>query len=140
MDVPSARPFFNEEDIKAISSEICSLLRSGQLVLGPQTRKFEESFREYCGIKYAVAVSSCTAALEISLRYFDVKNSEVIIPTNTFITTGNAVIYGGGTLILADIKPNTLCLDPADLLRKITPKTKGVIVVHIGGLPCRNVG
>ena len=86
-----------------------------------------------------MAVSSCTAALEISLRYFDVKNSEVIIPTNTFITTGNAVIYGGGTLILADIKPNTLCLDPADLLRKITPKTKGVIVVHIGGLPCPDI-
>jgi len=136
MDIPSARPFFNEEDIKAISLQISAILKSGQLVLGPNTERFEQLFKSYCGTKHAVAVSSCTAALEIVLRYFDIETKEVIVPTNTFITTGNAVIYSGGILILADIKSDTLCLDPADLLKKITSNTKGVIVVHIAGLPC----
>jgi perosamine synthetase len=93
-------------------------------------------FREYCGVRNAVAVSSCTAALEIALRYFDVKGKEVIVPTNTFIASSNVVSYSGGSPILADIKADTLCLDPTDLLKRITSRTKGVIAVHIAGLPC----
>jgi dTDP-4-amino-4,6-dideoxygalactose transaminase len=136
MEIPSTKPYFREEDIQAISDQVRSILRSGRLILGDYTQTLEESFREYCGVKHAVAVSSCTAALEIVLRYFDVKGKEVIVPTNTFIASSNAVIYSGGIPILADIKADTLCLDPADLLRRITPATKGVIVVHIAGLPC----
>ncbi|MCJ7743496.1 MAG: DegT/DnrJ/EryC1/StrS family aminotransferase, partial [Dehalococcoidales bacterium] len=116
MEIPTTKPFFSEEDIERISDEVCSILRSGQLILGDYTRTLEESFREYCGVRHAVAVSSCTAALEIALRYFDVRGKEVIVPTNTFITTSNAVIYSGGVPILADIKSDTLCLDPADFL------------------------
>jgi dTDP-4-amino-4,6-dideoxygalactose transaminase len=74
--------------------------------------------------------------LEITLRYFDVKDKEVILPTNTFIATSNAVIYAGGTLILVDIKPETLCLDQNEIVNKMTEKTKGIIVVHLAGLPC----
>jgi len=136
MEIPSTRPFFSEEDIEKISDEVRSILRSGQLILGKYTQTLEESFREYCGVRHAVAVSSCTAALEIVLRYFNVKGKEVIVPTNTFIASSNAVIYSGGIPILADIKADTLCLDPVNFLKKITPGTKGVIVVHIAGLPC----
>ena len=136
MNIPSTRPFFSEEDILAISSEVCSILRSGRLILGPYTQKFEELFQKYCGVKHAIAVSSCTSALEITLRYFNIKDKEVIVPTNTFIATSNAVIYSGGTPILIDIKPETLCLDPNELFNKVTDKTRGVIVVHISGLPC----
>ena len=136
MDIPSTRPFFSEIDIQTISGEISSILRSGQFILGPYTKKFEELFQAYCGVKHAIAVSSCTAALEISLRRFDVVGKEVIVPTNTFVSTGNAVIDSGGILTLADIRAETLCLDPSDLLRRITSKTRGVIVVHIAGLPC----
>ncbi len=136
MEVPSTKPYFSEDDIETISSEIRSILKSGRLILGSYTTKFEEAFREYCGVKHAVALSSCTAALEIVMRYYDITNQEVIVPTNTFIATGNSVIYNGGTLVLADIKPETLCLDPSDMLKRITPKTRGVIVVHIAGLPC----
>jgi perosamine synthetase len=114
-------------------------LRSGRLILGPYTQELEETFRDYCGVRYAVAVSSCTAALEIALRYFDVKEKEVIVPTNTFIASSNAVIYSGGIPVLADIKADTLCLDPDDFLKKITSRTKGVIVVHIAGLPCPEI-
>ncbi len=136
MEIPSTKPFFNEEDIEKISEDIRLILRSGRLILGPYTQKLEEDFREYCGVKHAVAVSSCTAALEIALRYFNVAGKEVVVPTNTFIASSNAVIYSGGTPVLAEIKPDTLCLDPVDLLNRITPETKGVIVVHIAGLPC----
>jgi len=139
MEIPSTRPFFSEEDIKAILDEIRSILRSGQLILGPYTQKLEQSFREYCGARHAVAVSSCTAALEIALRYFNVRGKEVIVPTNTFIASSNAVIYSGGIPVLADIKSDTLCLNPTDFLKRITPETKGVIVVHIAGLLCPEI-
>jgi perosamine synthetase len=139
MEIPSTRPFFSEEDIEGISVEIRSILRSGRLILGPYTEKLEESFKDYCGVNYAVAVNSCTSALEISLRYFDVAGKEVIVPTNTFIASANAVIFSGGVPVLADIKADTLCLDPAELVKRITPRTKGVIVVHIAGLPCPDI-
>ncbi len=139
MRVPTTKPYFKEEDLPGLLQEISSVLKSGRLILGPQTRKLEEDFAAYCGVKRAVAVSSCTAALEIALRYFNVSGKEVIVPTNTFVATSNAVIYAGGHPVLADIKSDTLCLDPSDMARRITPETKGVIVVHVAGLPCPDV-
>jgi perosamine synthetase len=139
MQIPSTKPFFSEGDIEEILDKVRSILRSGRLILGPFTHKLEASFRDYCGVKHAVAVSSCTAALEIALRYFNVAGKEVIVPTNTFIASSNAVIYSGGTPVLADIKSDTLCLDPADLLKRMTAETKGVIVVHLAGLPCPDI-
>ncbi|VVB97658.1 UDP-4-amino-4-deoxy-L-arabinose--oxoglutarate aminotransferase [uncultured archaeon] len=134
MKIPSTMPFFRENDIHEISEELQKILRNGRLILGPYTREFERNFREYCGVKHAVAVSSCTAALEIVLRYFDVKGKEVIVPTNTFVATSNAVVYSGGTPVLVDINPDTLCMDPRALIENITPETKGVIIVHIAGI------
>lgn len=139
MQLPSTKPYFSEEDIQDISKEIRDILQSGRLILGPYTRQFEEDFRAYCGVNYAIGVSSCTAALEIALRYFDVSGKEVIVPTNTFIATSNAVIYAGGKPVLADMNPDTLCIDTEDLITKITEKTKGVIVVHVAGLPCPEI-
>ncbi|MDD5702412.1 MAG: DegT/DnrJ/EryC1/StrS family aminotransferase [Dehalococcoidales bacterium] len=139
MEVPSTRPYFSDADIAAISGDINSILKSGRLILGPFTEKFENAFKEYCGVKYAVAVSSCTAALDIVLRYFIVSGKEVIVPTNTFIATSNPVIYNGGLPVLADIKADNLCLDPAEITRRITPRTRGVIVVHLGGMPCSDI-
>jgi perosamine synthetase len=140
MVIPSAKPFFSEEDIQAISEKVRSILKKGQLVLGQHTEEFEKLFGDYCGVKHAVAVSSCTAALEIVLRYFNVREKEIIVPTNTFISTCNAVIYAGGNPILADIKADTLCIDPDEVLRRMTDRTVGVIVVHVAGLPCPQIG
>lgn len=134
MKIPSTMPFFRENDIQEISEEVQNILKNGRLILGPYTYEFEENFGEYCGVKHAIAVSSCTAALEIVLRYFDVGGKEVIVPTNTFIATSNAVLYSGGIPVLTDINPDTLCMDPDSLLKNITPKTKGVIIVHIAGI------
>lgn len=134
MKIPSTMPFFRETDIQEISEGLHGILKNGRLILGPYTQEFEKNFREYCGVKHAIAVSSCTAALEIVLRYFDVRGKEVIVPTNTFVATSNAVVYSGGTPVLTDINPDTLCMDPGALLKNITPRTKGVIIVHIAGI------
>lgn len=132
--IPASKPYFPKQDRTEIATEITRILEEGTLTQGPWVRKLEQSFAEYVGTKYAVATNSGTGALEILLRYFDVEDCEVIVPTNTFLATGNAVIFAGGTPVLADINAETLCIDPGEILRRITPKTKGVIVVHIAGL------
>ena len=91
-------------------------------------------------VKYAVGVNTGTAALEVALRHFGVKDREVIVPTNTFISTPNSVIFAGGKPVLADMREDTLCIDPEDVKRKVTSKTAGVIVVHIAGLVCPQIG
>lgn len=139
MEIPSTKPFFKEEDIQAILDQVHTILQNGTLILGPYTQRFEEGFGEYCGVKHAIAVSSATAALEIALRYYNIRGKEVIVPTNTFIASSNAVIYSGGTPVLADIRSDSLCLDPEDVLKRITPRTRGVIVVHIAGLICPQI-
>ncbi len=78
---------------------------------------------------------SATAALDISLRYCDVKNCEVIVPTNTFISCANVVLYSGGTPVFADMDPTSFCIDINDVKKKITPKTKAIMLVHLSGLP-----
>lgn len=132
--VPAAKPFFSDGDIKKILSDIDASLRSGALTSGPNVKKFEDSFSQYIGVKHAIAVNSGTSSLEIPLRYFDVKNKEVIVPTNSFVASANAVYFAGGRPVLADIREDTLCLDPDDLEKRITSKTKGVIIVHLAGL------
>jgi len=134
LEIPNARPFFNDEDIDDILNDIRKSLKSGILTLGPNIEKFENQYAKYIGTKHAVTLNSGTSALEVALRYFDVKNKEVIVPTNTFVACANAIIFAGGKPILCDIKAETLCIDPDDLRKKITPKTKGVIVVHLAGL------
>lgn len=130
--IQSARPVF--PDVPGVLSDLEQVLRSGRLMLGPYLERFESEFAQAIGCRYAIGVNSCTTALEIVLRYLGVNGAEVIVPTNTFIATANAVLAAGGTLVLTDINPDTLCLDLANLQRAVTSKTKAVIVVHIGGL------
>jgi perosamine synthetase len=139
MNVPAAKPFFPNEDIEGILMDIENALKTGILTLGSKVKKFEALFAEYTRVGHAVAVNSGTSALEIALRYFDIKDREVIVPTNSFVASANTVIFAGGKPVLADIKPDTLCIDPDDALRRITPKTKGVMVVHLAGLICPQI-
>jgi dTDP-4-amino-4,6-dideoxygalactose transaminase len=134
--IRSAFPFFDEESIGKILRDIESVLRSGVLTDGQHVKDFERLFAEYVGVEHAVAVSSGTSALEIALRYFELKGREVIVPTNTFVATPNSVLFAGGTPIFADIREDTLCIDPDDVEKKISQRTAGVIVVHVAGLVC----
>jgi len=114
-------------------------LKEGRLASGPRVQELERKFCEYTKQKYAVAVNSGGSSLEISLRYFGVTNREVIVPTNTFVATPNSVIFAGGRPVFADIREDTLCIDPDDVKKRISSKTAGVIVVHIAGLVCPQI-
>ncbi len=135
----SSRPYFPEDNLQVILRDVETCLRSGVLTGGPHLESFEQAFAEYNHVKYAVGVNSGTASLEISLRHFGVKDKEVIVPTNTFISTPNSVFFAGGKPVFADMREDTLCIDPEDVKRKLTSNTAAVIVVHIAGLVCPQI-
>lgn len=117
--------------------EVVASMKSGWLGTGPKVHKFEEMYKEYKGSKYAMALNSCTAALHLSLLAIGIKpGDEVIVPTMTFTSTANVVIHTGGIPIFADCKKDTMNIDPEDIKRKITPRTKAIIPVHFAGRAC----
>lgn len=132
--VSGARPMFHDEDVPQLLARLEQIIRGGRLIFGENTREFEESFREFVGTQHAVSVNSCTTALEIVMRFYGVKGREVIVPTNTFASCVKAIMYAGGTPVLADMNPHTFCLDTEDAISRINSKTAGIIVVHIAGL------
>jgi dTDP-4-amino-4,6-dideoxygalactose transaminase len=134
MRVPAASIVFSDEDIAEALSLIESSLRSGQLTLGKHGQAFEEAFAARCGRKHAIAVSSGTSAIEIVLRSLDVGGKEVIVPDNTFFATAAAVAHAGGTPVFADADRETLAISVDDVLARVTEKTAGVVIVHIGGI------
>ena len=131
--IAAAKPDFRSEDLAEILPAVEAILRSGRLILGPYTHHFEEAFRKYVGAEHAVAVSTCSAALQIVFRYLKVRDREVIMPTNNFVGVVSAVMYEGGTPVLADMDPNSFCMDTDDALARITPRTAGIVAVHIAG-------
>jgi len=103
---------------------------------GKYIAAFEESFAKFCNVKHAVAANNGTTALHLALVALDLKpGDEVIIPTVTYIATANAVRYCGATPVLVDVCADTMNIDPNDIERKITSKTRGVIPVHLYGHP-----
>ncbi len=135
----SALPFFDDDSIKGILNDTRDTLKNGSLSHGIHVPEFEKQFARYTQTKHAIAVSSGTAALEIMLRFFNVENKEVIVPTNTFVATPTAVILSGGRPVFTDMNADTLCTDLANVKKKVTSKTAGVIVVHIAGLICPEI-
>jgi len=132
--------FFPQEDVIQIQSDVEKILKSGMLTLGEYTKLFESDFEGMCGAKHAVAVNSGTSALEIALRALGLKRGdEVLVPTNTFSATASVVYFAGGKPVLTDVDPNTLCVNAENVQKYMTPETKGVIVVHIGGLVCPHI-
>jgi perosamine synthetase len=140
MNISASFPYFSDDSLTAILADVGLMLKSGRLTDGPYSQEFERRFAAYNNVEYAVAVSSGSAALDVALRHFKLQGSEVIVPTNTFVSTPNSVIFAGGKPVFADMNPNTLCIDVEDVKRKVTPKTAGVIVVHIAGLVCPQIG
>ena len=127
------RPQIGEEEI----AEVVATLRSGWLGTGPKVAAFEAEFARYCGIGHALALSSCTAALQLGVQSLDLDpGDEVIVPSLTFVATANAVIHAGALPVLADVDPVTWNLDLADVERRITPRTRAVLAVHFAGRPC----
>jgi len=134
---PSGVPLYDlrlePEDVRAVME----VLESGWLTLGPRTHEFETAFASHLGVRHAVAVSSCTAALHLAYLAAGVgPGDEVIVPSLTFAATAAAVIYCGGTPVFADILgPHDFGLDPDDVEHRIGPRTKAVCAVHFAGYP-----
>jgi dTDP-4-amino-4,6-dideoxygalactose transaminase len=117
--------------------EVVATLRSCWIGTGPRVAAFEVAFRDYVGAGHAVAVNSCTAGLHLAMLAAGLKpGDEVIVPSMTFAATANAVIHAGGRPVLADVDRRTMCLDAADVARRITARTRAVIPVHFAGRPC----
>jgi len=133
MDIPYSCQCIDEEDIAAVSDA----LRSRLITSGPLVNQFESLFASYVDSTESVAVSSGTAALHAAMQAIDIgPGDEVIVPPITFVATANAVVYQGGTPIFADVDPGTLLIDPVEVEKKITGKTKAVITVDYAGQPC----
>ncbi|MGN0153924.1 MAG: UDP-4-amino-4,6-dideoxy-N-acetyl-beta-L-altrosamine transaminase [Lachnospiraceae bacterium] len=133
MFIPYGRQSIDEKDIQAV----VDVLRSDYLTTGPKVTEFEKAVADYVGAKYAVAVSNGTAALHIACLAAGIREGdEVITSPITFAASANCVLYCGGTPVFADIKPDTYNIDPEDIERKITPRTKAIIPVHYTGQPC----
>ncbi len=130
--IDMAKPELDQSDI----NEVLEVLSSGRLALGPKAQEFEERMAEYIGVKYAVAVSSGTSALHILIRALGVgPEDEVLVPSFTFASTVNVALYEKARPVFVDIEPETYNLDPNDLQKKITKKTKAVLGVDVFGHP-----
>jgi dTDP-4-amino-4,6-dideoxygalactose transaminase len=132
-EIPLTDVRLGPEDLEAVAET----LRSGWLTMGPRTQAFEEAFAAQLGCRHCVAVANCTAALHIAYLAAGVgPGDEVIVPSFTFVATASTVVACGATPVFADI---VACrhpyLDPDDVERRITPRTKAVTVVHFAGYP-----
>lgn len=131
--IPYGRQWITEEDIKAVSD----VLRSDWLTTGPKVEEFEEAFAAKVGSRYAVALSSGTAALHAAALAACIgPEDEVITTPMTFAATANCVLYQGGRPVFSDVEPETLLVDASKIEEKITPKTKAIIAVDYAGQPC----
>ena len=131
--IPYGRQTIEEDDIQAV----VDVLRSDYLTTGPKIAEFEKMVADYVGAKYAVAISNGTSALHAACFAAEIKPGDEVITTPlTFAASANCVLYCGGTPVFADVDPRTYNIDPEDIRRKITDKTKAIIAVHLAGQPC----
>lgn len=131
--VPFSRPSIGEEEI----AEVADCLRSGWITSGPRTARFEQEFAAAHGAARALAVTSATAGLHLTMMALDLQPGDEVVTTPlTWPATVNAVVLAGGTPVLVDIEPETLNLDPTLLAAAVTPRTRAVLPVHYAGQPC----
>ena len=124
-------------DKKEINN-VVKTLKSGFWASGAghgQVDEFEKKFKKFVNSKACICVNSGTAALHLAVNLANVKGKEVILPSMSFVSTAHAVLYNGGIPVFVDIDPNTLCIDPDEIKKKISKKTRCIIPVHFGGMP-----
>ena len=133
MYIPYGRQYVDDEDIE----EVVKVLKSDFLTTGPVIEEFEKKVADYVGAKYAVAVANGTAALHSACYAANIgKGDEVITTPITFAASSNCAFYCGAVPVFADIDPKTYNIDPSDIEKKITDRTKAIIAVHFTGQPC----
>lgn len=134
-NIPISLPVTGEEEWQATREPLIN----GWLTSGPKVREFEQLFAERHQVKHALAVTSATTALHLALVALEVgPGDEVIVPAFTWVSTANVVLYCGANVVFADVDPVTFNINPEDLKKRITSKTKAIIPVHLFGL-CANM-
>jgi perosamine synthetase len=129
--IPISKPYLDKSDAQAAYDTILS----GWITQGPRVQEFEEKFAEYTGAKYAVAVSNCTTALHLSMIVSGIQaGDEVICPSMSYIATANSIVYVGATPVFAEVD-EYYNLSLEDARKKITPRTKAILLVHQMGMP-----
>ena len=130
MKVPWARLYIDDDEL----NEVVKVVKSTWLSMGPKVQELEEKMAHYIGVKHAIAVNSGTAALDVALKVLGISAAdEVIVPAMAYIATVNSVMYQHATPVFADIDMKTYNIDPVDVQRKITDKTKCIIPIDYGG-------
>jgi dTDP-4-amino-4,6-dideoxygalactose transaminase len=131
--LPFAQPLLGEEEI----DEVVHCLRSGWLTTGQKVKQFEREFTEFTGARHALAVNSCTAALHLALEAVGVgPGDEVITTPMTFTATAAVIEHLGARPVLADVEARTLNIDPAEIERRLSARTKAILPVHFAGQAC----
>lgn len=128
-------PDFSDEEVSAVSA----VLKSGKVNYwtGVEVKTFESEYANFLGVKHAIAVANGTVALELAIRSLGIgPGDEVVVPSKTFIATASAVVACGAAVVTADIDPETHNLTAKTILDALSPNTRAVICVHLGGLPC----
>ena len=127
-------PAIDEREIKkAVKTLMSGFWASGSG--GGQVQEFEKNFKKFINSKSCVSVNSGTAALHLAAALCDIKGKEVILPSLSFVSTAHAIMYNGGIPVFVDVNPHTLCIDPEEIKKKISKKTRCIIPVHFGGMP-----
>ena len=122
---------------EAEEQNIMKAMHEDSLTMGPFVKKFQDKFAAMCGTKYAFATSNCTTAMHVAAQAMGLQpGDEVIVTPNTFIATSLVVLKEGATPVYADIDPRTFNIDPKEIEKKVTNKTKAIFVVHYGGQMC----
>ena len=127
-------PAIDEREVKKVVKTLMSgFWASG--AGGGQVQEFEKNFKKFINSKSCVSVNSGTAALHLAAALCDIKGKEVILPSLSFVSTAHAIMYNGGIPVFVDVNPHTLCIDPEEIKKKISKKTRCIIPVHFGGMP-----
>ncbi|MBK9329840.1 MAG: DegT/DnrJ/EryC1/StrS family aminotransferase [Sphingobacteriales bacterium] len=130
--IPVAKPYLDKDDAQNAYDTILT----GWVTQGPRVQEFEEKFAHYVGSKYAVALSNCTTALHLAMIVAGVgPEDEVICPSMSYVATANSIRYVGAKVVFAEVHPETYNLDVEDVRKRITSKTKAILVVHQIGMP-----
>ncbi len=130
--IPIAKPYLTKDEAQAAYDTILT----GWITQGPRVAEFEQKFAAYTGAEYAVAVSNCTTALHLAMIVAGISaGDEVICPSMSYIATANSIKYVGATPVFAEVNPENYNLDVEDAERKITAKTKAILLVHQIGMP-----
>ncbi len=128
--IPLAKPILGDEELQKIRE----VFDSGWILNGPRVKEFENKFKEYIGCKHAIAVSSCTAGMDLALKALNVEGGEVILPAFNFIAAGIAVLQNNAKPVFTDVDEKTCNIDPEKLKEKINKKTKAILLCHYAGL------